>query len=420
MRTRLLLLAVGIFLVSSAPLAAEDWAEWRGPQRDGISKETGLLKQWPKEGPKLLWQVKDIGYGFSTPSVVGDRLYLLSNKGTDDEFVQARSVADGKEIWTTHLGKTGPCRNFPGARSTPTVDGDMLYALSSDGDLACVKIADGAVVWHKSLPKDFGGKPGPWAYAESPLVDGNVVVCAPGGKTATLVALDKKTGATIWQTALPEADDAAYASAIIVEIGGVRQYVHLLQKGAVGVDAKTGKFLWRYDKIAPNDPAHITTPVARDGFVYFSLGEAGGALFKVKADEGKFTVDPVYVKVNAPTRVGGFVLVGDYLYGTKAAGPRCVEFATGAEKWQDKSVGPASVFFADGRLYLHGEKGEVALVEATPEAYREKGRFTPPGQPDRGDAEAWAYPVVANGRLYVRDLGVLWCYDVSEAGAKSR
>jgi outer membrane protein assembly factor BamB len=420
MRRRWLLLVVGIFLVSSAPLPAEDWPEWRGPERTGVSKETGLLQQWPKEGPKLLWQVKDIGYGFSTPTIVGDRLYLLSNKGADNEFVQARSVADGKEIWTTRLGKVGPSKDFPGARSTPTVDNDVLYALSSDGDLACIKIADGAVIWRKSLRKGFGGKPGPWAYAESPLVDGETVVCAPGGKDATLVALDKKTGATIWQTAIPGADDAAYASAIVVEIGGVRQYVHLLQKGAVGVDAKTGKFLWRYDKIAPNDPAHITTPVARDGFVYFSLGEAGGALFKVKGDQAKFTVEPIYVKVDAPTRIGGFVLVGDYLYGTKAAGLRCIDFTTGAEKWHSKSVGPGALCFADGRFYLHGENGDVALVEPTPEAYREKGYFTPPGMPDRGGAQAWAYPVVANGRLYVRDLGVLWCYDVSEAGAKSR
>ena len=189
--------------------------------------------------------------------------------------------------------------------------------------------------------------------------------------------------------------------------------MHFLQKGVVGVDAKTGRFLWRYDKIADGDPAHIPTPVARDGFIYISRGETGGALFKVKGDQGKFTVDPIYIKLNAPTRIGGFVLVGDYLYGTKAAGLRCIEFTTGAEKWQNKSVGPGSSCFADGRLYVHGENGDVALVEATPEAYREKGRFTPPGQPERGEARAWAYPVVANGRLYVRDLGVLWCYDVA-------
>ncbi len=415
MKIRSLLMMTGVFLFASALLSASDWPQWRGPQRDGVSKETGLLQEWPKEGPKQLWQVKDIGYGFSTPSVVGDRLYLLSNKGADNEYVQARSVADGKEIWTARLGKVGPNppgAQYPGARSTPTVDGNLLYAIGSDGDLACVKIADGTIVWQKSFRKDFGGKPGPWAYAESPLVDGDTMVCAPGGKIATIVALDKKTGKTIWQTALPEADDAAYASAIIVEIGGVKQYVHLLQKGVVGLDAKTGKYLWRYDKIGPNDPAHIATPVSRDGFVYFSLAETGGALFKVKNDKGIFSVEHIYAKLNAPSKLGGFVLLGDYLYGTKAAGLRCLEFTTGAEKWQNRCIGPASLFFADGRIYLHGENGEMALVEPTPEAYREKGRFTPPGQPDRGGAAAWAYPVVANGRLYVRDLGVLLCYDV--------
>ena len=337
----------------------------------------------------------------------------------DNEFVQARSVADGKEIWTTRLGNVGPCPNNPGARSTPTIEGDLLYAFSSDGDLACLKIADGTIVWRRSLRKDFSGKPGTWAYAESPLVDGNVVVCAPGGKVATIVALDKLTGKTVWQTALPEADDAAYASAIILEIGGVRQYVELLQKGVVGVDAKTGKFLWRYGKIGPNDPAHIATPVSRDGFVYFSLAESGGAQFKVTAANGKFTVEHIYAKLNAPSKLGGFVLVGDYLYGTKAAGLKCIEFTTGTEKWQNRCVGPASLFFADNRLYLHGENGEMALVEPTPEGYREHGRFKPSGQPERGDSAAWAYPVVANGRLYVRDLGVLWCYYISAAKGKS-
>ncbi len=412
MKPRSSLAIVGVFFLACALLPAADWPQWRGPQRDGHSKETGLLKAWPKNGPKLLWQVKDIGYGYSTPSVVGDRLYLLSNKGKDNEFVQARSVADGKEIWTTRLGKVGAASNNPGARSTPTIDGDRLYALSSDGDLACLKIADGTIVWRRSLRKDFSGKPGTWAYAESPLVDGDVVVCAPGGKLATIVALDKKTGKTVWQSALPEADDAAYASAIVVEIGGVRQYVELLQKGVVGVDAKTGKYLWRYGKIGPNAPAHIATPVSRDGYVYFSLAETGGALFKVKGANGKFTVEPIYAKLNAPSKLGGFVLVGDYLYGTKAAGLRCIEFTTGAEKWQNRCVGPASLFVADNRIYLHGENGDMALVEPTPEGYHEQGRFKPSGQPERGDSAAWAYPVVANGRLYVRDLGVLWCYDV--------
>ena len=336
-------------------------------------------------------------------------------------------MADGKRIWSTRVGKVGANKGhtYPGARSTPTVDGEVLYAPSSDGDLACVKIADGAGRLAQEPAQGLRRPARSLGYAESPLVDGDAVFCSPGGKEATIIALDKKTGKPIWQTALPEADDAAYASALVVEIAGVRQTLHFLQKGVVGVDAKTGKFLWRYGKIGPNDPAHIPTPLFRDGFVYISRGETGGALFQVKGEkrgggQAKFTVDHIYVKLNVADEDRRLDPGGRWIYGTKAMGLWCNDFMTGAEKWHARSVGPGSVCFADGRLYLHGENGDVALVEPTPEAYREKGYFTPPAQPDRGNTQAWAYPVVANGRLYVRELDVLWCYDVSAAGAEAR
>src|SRR5882762_6968986 len=226
-------------------IQAADWPQWRGPQRNGVSPETGLLKEWPKEGPKLLWKLADIGSGYSTPAVVGDRLYLLANEGPDSEFVQAHAVKDGKRIWRTPLGKVGPNipqMNYSAARSTPTVEGEFLYALGSDGDVACLETATGKLRWQKSLRTDFGGKPGEWAYSESPLIDGNTLVCTPGGSEATLVALDKKSGDVLWKCALPEADQAAFASAIVVEAAGARQYVQLLQKGLVGVDARSGKF----------------------------------------------------------------------------------------------------------------------------------------------------------------------------------
>jgi len=411
MKTRWVLVVVGIGVCALAAGAA-DWPQWRGPQRNGISKETGLLNEWPQGGPKLLWQLKDIGYGFSTPAVVGDRLYLCSNKGTDNEFVQALAVKDGRQAWSRRLGKVGPNRGpqHPGARSTPTVDGELLYALGSDGDLACLETATGAVRWHKDLRTDFGGVPGYWAYAESPLVDGDVVVCTPGGKKATLVALNKKTGDLIWKSQVPGGDAAAYASAIVVNAGQVKQYVQFLGKGVVGVDAQTGKFLWRYDKTG-RSPANIPTPVAHNGYVY-SGTRAGGGLVKLKVSLGGVEAEPVYLETNLPTSIGGAVQLGDYLYGTNGRGLLCAEFTTGKVKWQDKCVGAGSVCYADGCLYVHGEKGDVALVEATPEAYHEKGRFTPPDQPKRGDNQAWAYPVVANGRLYLRDLGRLWCYDI--------
>jgi outer membrane protein assembly factor BamB len=414
MKIRGLLLVVAL-TISSAALAA-DWPQWRGPERTGLSAETGLLAEWPADGPTLVWQVKNIDDGFSTPAVVGDRLYLMSNKGTDDEFVQALSVADGSQKWATRVGKVGPNKGpqYPGARSTPTVDGELLFALGSDGDLACLETATGAVRWQKNLRADFGGEPGNWAYAESPLVDGNTLVCTPGGKEATIVALDKKTGDVIWKTALEEGDQAAYASAIAVDVGGVKQYVQFLQKGLVGVDAKTGKFLWRYAK-SGQSPANIPTPVASDAFVYSASGRGGGGLVELKVEPNAVEATEVYFAPKLPTSIGGAVKAGQYLFGTNGAGLMCVDFVTGDVKWQERGVGAGSVCYADGRLYVHGEKGDVALVEATSEAYKQKGMFTPPDQPDRGKAQAWAYPVVANGRVYIRDLGTLWSYDVSSA-----
>jgi outer membrane protein assembly factor BamB len=332
----------------------------------------------------------------------------------DDEFVQALAVEDGQQAWSVKLGKVGPNKGpqYPGARSTPTVDGNVLYALGSDGDLACVELAGGKIRWQKNLRGDFGGEPGNWAYAESPLVDGDTLVCTPGGKEATMVALNKTTGDVIWKSAFEDGDQAGYASAIVVDVGGVKQYVQFLQKGLAGVDAKSGKFLWRYEK-SGKSPANIPTPVAHDAYVYSASGRGGGGLVELKVTPGGVEATEVYFAPKLPTSIGGAVKVGEYLYGTNSGGLMCVDFAKGDVKWQDRSVGAGSVCFAEGRLYVHGEKGDVALVEATPDSYREKGRFTPPDQPERGRSQAWAYPVVANGRLYVRDLGTLWCYDVA-------
>jgi outer membrane protein assembly factor BamB len=416
MNARRLPLSAALLLLASTAAPAADWPQWRGPHRDGISQEKGLLKEWPEGGPKLLWQVKDIDAGYSTPAVVGGRIYLQSN-GDKDEFVLALDEKDGKQIWKAPLGKVGKNigPQYPGTRSTPTVDGDVLYALGSDGDLVCVGTSDGKERWRKNLRSDFGGKPGMWAYSESPLIDGDVLVCTPGGKDATLVALNKKDGSLVWKSAVPGGEQAAYASVIVARVGGAKQYVQFLQKGVVGVDARTGKFLWRYAATGKS-PANIPTPIAQDGFVYTGTSMSGGGLVKLTAENGAVTPEQVYYGAKLPTSIGGAVLVGEYLYGTNMQGLLCVEFKTGNVKWQDRSVGAASLCCADGRLYLHGENGKVALVEATPDGYREKGRFAPPDPPrhERAREMAWTYPVIANGRLYVRDLNVLWCYDVKE------
>ncbi len=417
---RILAMCAGAITLSG--LLAANWPQWRGPSRDGISGESGLLTQWPAEGPKLLWQVNKIGDGYSTPAVVGDRLYLISNKGLDNEFIQALDTADGHQIWETRLGKVGnPDQqpSYPAARSTPTVDGDFIYALGSDGDLACLEAATGNMVWKKNVRADFAGKPGEWAYSESPLVDGEVVVCTPGGKEATFVALNKKTGDVIWKGAVPEGDEAGYASIVPTEVDGQKQYVQFLGKGLVGIDAATGKFLWRYDRTGKS-PANIPTPVTHEDFVYSGGSRSGSALVQIKKSGDDFDAKEIYYDMKLPNVIGGSVHVGDYLYGTTRSEMICANFKTGEVKWSEqRGIAPASICYADGRLYLHSEKGDVALIEATPDGFHELGKFTPPNQPDRGTSKAWAYPVVANGRLYIQDMGSLWCYDV-KGPAKSQ
>lgn len=413
----MLVASVGLLPLASR---AADWPQWRGPERNGISPETGLLKEWPEGGPKQVWQVKDVGGGYSTPAVVGDRIYLLGNEGMDDEFVQARSVNDGKKLWQTRIGKVAPNRGpqYPGARSTPTVVGDVLYALGSDGDLVCLETKGGKERWKKNLRTDFGGKPGNWAYSESPLIDGDVLVVAPGGSEATIVALNAQTGETVWKTALPEGDEAAYASAVITEAAGKKQYVEFLQKGVVGVDAETGKLLWRYGRTAEGSPANILTPVVDDNFVYTAASRSGGGLVRIEVNGGSLEAEEVYFSPKLPKSIGGAVKIGDELYGTTDV-LVCADFATGEIKWQDRGVGAASVCYADGHLYLHDEKtGEVVLVEASPEGYSEKGRFTPSAVPERDKERSWAYPAIANGRLYIRDLNALWAYDIEDGREK--
>lgn len=408
-----LMLAVG----AAAPGLASDWPQWRGPNRNGISTETGLLQAWPEGGPKLRWKVTDLGMGYSTPVVVGQRLYLLANEGVDNEFVQAHATTDGRRLWRTRLGKVGNPNmqpNFYGARSTPTVVGEVLYALSSDGDLACVELDSGRIRWQHNLRTEFGGQPGDWAYAESPLVDGDTVLCTPGGSQATLLALNRHTGEVIWKAALPEADAAAYASAIIVEVGGIKQYVQLLQKGLVGLEAKTGRLLWRYAKPVSRFNANIPTPLAAEGCVYVASAGTGAGAVRLVVEEGRVQPRELYFDPKLPTAIGGVVKVGDCLYGTTAKALVCLDFTTGQVRWEAPALGAASLCMADGRLYLHGENGDVGLVDPAPEGYRPKGRFTPPDQPKRrGPMEkAWAYPVVAHGCLYIRDHHLLWCYDV--------
>lgn len=402
-------------LFSFSPLlygASGDWPQWRGPNHDAISTETGLLKDWPQGGPKLAWEAKGLGAGYSSISIVGDRMFTAGDKGAES-FVEALTSADGKPLWSARLGKAGPVGQpqFEGPRATPTTDGELVFAVSQWGEMVCLRADTGKEVWRKDYTKDFGGACPFWGYAESPLIDGDKVVVTPGGSQGALAALDKKTGNVIWRSK-EFTDSAHYSSLIISDLGGVRQYVQLTPSSVAGIAAADGKLLWKAPR--KGNVAVIPTPIYDEGFVYVTSGYAAGCnLFRVNAQSGQFSAEQVYANKIMANHHGGVVKVGDYVYGySEGKGWTCQDFKTGEAKWQERDkFRKGSIAYADGRLYLRQEDkaGTVALIEATPDGYREHGRFD---QPDRSGKNSWPHPVIAGGKMYLRDQDVLLCYDV--------
>jgi outer membrane protein assembly factor BamB len=401
---------IGIVLGGSwFPLQANDWPQWRGVNRDAISAETGLLQEWPKEGPPLVWKATGLGRGYSSLSIVSGKIFTMGDRNGEEAII-ALDAETKKELWTAKVSKA----DGDGPRCTPTVDGDRVFALGRLGDLICVNAASGKVAWRKNLEKDFGGKMmSSWRYSESPLVDGEKLICTPGGQQATLIALNKKTGQPIWKAQVPGGDGAAYSSAIAAQVDGQKEFIQFLGKGVVGVAAQDGKFLWRYDKPA-NGTANCSTPIFHDHYVFAaSAYGAGGALANIS--KGK-NAEVVYSTKSMKNHHGGMVLVHGYLYGANGGNGEtpalvCLNFETGKLMWEDRKAGKGSIAYADGRLYYRNEGGPMILVEANPEKYVEHGRFN---QPDRSKANAWAHPAIANGKLYLRDQGVLFCYDIKQ------
>lgn len=402
-----------IALTTLTTVLGTDWPQWRGVERNGISTETGLLQEWPKEGPALRWKATDIGSGYSSPTIVEGKVYLQTTKG-DKEAAICLDEATGKKVWSTEFGTVGPNQGpqYPGTRATPTIDGGQLYCLASNGELACMDRLTGSLKWKKHLRTDFEGKPGMWVYSESVLIDGDHLICTPGGATATLAALNKANGDVVWRCAVPGGDTAEYASIMIVQNGATKQYVQFLRKGVIGVDAATGKFLWRYAKTV-DVGANILTPVVSGNKVFTSGSRTGGAVIEVVADGESSKANEIYFNKAITPSIGGAVLVDKHLYCTTSQALICVEFETGKVKWSERSVGAAAICYADGRLYVRGFKsGEVALVAPSPDSYQEKSRFK---QPDRSKIDAWPHPVVANGGLFLRDQETLLCYDVARS-----
>jgi outer membrane protein assembly factor BamB len=398
-------------------LWAADWPQWRGPNRDGVCTETGLLQQWPSDGPKLLWEISGLGSGYSSVSIANGRLYTMGDRGKE-QFVYAYDLSTQKELWVAKVGAS----HADGPRCIPTVEGGFIYAIGTSGDVVCIASDSGQVVWMKNLLTDLGGAANPnWKFSESPLIDGDRLLCTPGGPRAVLAALDKKTGAVLWQSPMPDLGpngkkEAGYASIVISQGAGTRQYVQLTNAGAVGVSTE-GKFLWGYNRVA-NRVANISTCVVEGDYVFTSSAYGtGSALLKLIPEGGAVKAQETYWldENQFQNHHGGFVKVGDYLYGGHGHNlgkPTCVEFATGKIMWQADQPGAGSgcVLYADGNLYFRYQNGLMALIEATPEKYNLKGTFTPPRRAG-AKKEAWAYPVISDGKLYLRHWDILFCYD---------
>ena len=404
---RSIIAAVVGLSVAGATLSAADWPQWQGPDRTRISKETGLLKQWPSSGPSIVWTATGLGTGYGSMAVAGDRVYVQGARNRHSA-VMALNRADGKEVWSKALGETETNDQGPGPRGTPTVDGDRLYVLSEAGDLHCLK-TDGTAVWHRNILHDFNGRQLRWLISESPLVDGDAVIVSPGGSGAGMVKLDKMTGKTLW-TAKDLSDPAGYSSPIVADIGGVRTYMSLTSTAGIGVRASDGKVMWRYPRAA-NGIANIATPIFFDNKVFYtSAYDTGAGLLSLTPQNGEVKAKELYFTRDMKNHHGGVVLLDGYLYGYNDSILTCLEFATGKLMWRDRSVGKGSVTYADGNLYLQSETNVVGLADASPSGYHEKGRFS---IPDKG-LPSWAHPVISNGRLYVRNQDTLLAYDIKQ------
>jgi len=413
---------------ATSAVAADDWPQWRGPHRDGRSAAVGLLQSWPEGGPALAWTATGLGAGFSSVAVSGDRIYTMGDL-EDGQYVFALERADGALVWKTKLGPVWPDASFPGPRSTPTVAGDRVFALGTEGDLVSLDAAAGQELWRRNLHSDLGGAQmlaqgtTTWKYSESVLVDAGRVIATPGSGDAALAAFDAGSGELLWRTELPKfgeagVDGAGYSSAVVSEACGVRQYVQLLGRGVVGVEAATGRFLWGYDRVA-NDIANIATPLVKDDLVFASTGyNTGAALLKLECggDTG-VTAREVYFldHTRLQNHHGGLILDGGYVYtgtGHNKGFPIAVELATGETAWgpiRNEGRDSAAIAWADGRLYFRYQNGLMLLIEASPAGYVEHGSFMIP----EVDKPSWPHPVVADGRLYLREQDRLYVYDVA-------
>ncbi len=397
-------LACLVVCVLILPSASAEWDQWRGPNRDGKSPESGLLAEWPDAGPERVWIIESLGAGYSSLAVSDGTLFTQGVK-RGKQFLIALDAETGEIVWETEHGKPYSNGRGDGPRGTPTVDGDRIYALGGDGNLICADSSTGAKIWERHLLKTYGGRNIKWGISESPLVDGDRLIVNAGGPGASIVALNKATGKEIWKT---QSDEAGYSSAVPADIDGVRQYILFTGEAAVGVLATNGELLWRYTPVS-NTTANVATPVVRDNLAFFSSSYGTGcALLRLENANGSTTASEVYFNRDMRNHYSTAVLLGEHLYGFSGAILTAMKFETGEVAWRDRSVGKGQVIHADGRFYILSEDGVVGLVDPDPGEYREISRF----EIERRDFPTWTLPVIAGGKLYLRDQDRLYSYTV--------
>lgn len=392
---------------SNPGITVGEWPQFRGPNRDNISAETGLLKNWPTAGPQLAWTAEGFGEGYSAVSIAGGKIFTMGTQG-NNQAVFARNLANGDVLWTTPCGPAYREGAGNGPRSTPTVDGDFVYVMGGGGELSCVAAETGRIQWQKNILREFGASNITWGICESVLIDGEKLICTPGGRGATMVALNKQNGNLIWRAAVPGNPQASYASPIVATVGGVKQYVTFTSNAVIGVRANDGRGMWQ-DTASANGTANCSTPLFYMNHVFSASGYGtGGALLRLSSTRNETAARRMFATSDMKNHHGGMVIIDGYLYGSSDPGIlTCIDLRNGNVKWRDRSVGKGSLTYADGCIYLRSEDGPVALVQASPAGYRQLGRFD---QPNRSGRKAWAHPVVAAGKLFLRDQDQMFCY----------
>ena len=382
---------------------ADDWPQFRGPDRNGKSAETGLLKKWPQGGPKELWHCEGLGKGYSSAAISKGLIYTTGL--LDKEGVLFAFDLNGNLQWKVNYG-TEWYRSHAGTHTTPTIDGERLYLISGYGRIACYNAKNGERIWYVDTLEKFRGRNISWGIAESLLIDGSKIICTPGGKDATVVALDKMTGKTIW-TSRGLSEKSAYCSPVLIEKGSNRLLITMVQRSIVCMDIDSGRSYWRIPNKVSHDISAVS-PLYIDGLLYVTHGyRQGGKMFELSPDGTGYTKK--WVEKTLDVHHGGVLLVDGNIHGASTRGRWiCLEPATGKVLYQDRLVGKGSAIYADGMLYCYGESGKLGLVKATPTGYEMVSSF----KITRGSREHWGHPSISDGRLYIRHGDVLMAFDI--------